>query len=64
MEKKIASRIVAESKNAGEAMERANRYKTKMNQDWENETTIYVFSDKSVLLVNNMDFRVAKKGEE
>jgi hypothetical protein len=58
--KRIAVRIVEESKNAGEAMKKAGEYKAEVNQDWKNETTTYKFSDKSVLLVNNMDFKVGR----
>ncbi len=55
--KSIAKRIVEESANSGEAMDKATKYKAEVDQDWKNETTTYTFSDKSVLIVNNMDFK-------
>lgn len=38
--------------NANDAMDRAAALTDKIDQDWENEATLYTFGDESVLVVS------------
>ena len=47
----IACETMAAGNNANDVMDRAELIATSVDQDWENEATLYTFSDDSVLLV-------------
>lgn len=59
MKSTIAKEIEKIAKDANEAMNLAQANEIKeQNQDWENESTTYIFADDSKLYVQNNDFKV------
>lgn len=47
-----AAELMHSSNNATDADERAQEMAVNIDQDWENEATLYTFDDDSVLVVN------------
>lgn len=52
----IAKAIEAVSRNASEAVELAEKRAVAADQNWEEESTTYVFDDNSVLVVRGPEF--------
>jgi hypothetical protein len=47
-----AYEVLTISRNADDAMERAEKLTDKVDQDWSHEATLYTFDDGSVLVVS------------
>jgi len=47
-----ASEILASARNSSEGMDAAAEVAVKTDQDWANESTLYTFTDDSVLVAN------------
>ena len=58
-----ASHIIHTARNANEAMLAAEALTDDISQNWEDESTTYVFEDKSILVVSGPSLNAYKDGE-